>query len=280
MNVYIEPATSIIYSKPGTSTKIEYTVRNDGDPSSFLISSITNTPFVTITLGENKETTHSVFLPTGRMEKGFATISIQDSAPEKDYYPQLVFGSGSGRIIEGKTTIGTSQRVLSNILLTVTSTGRLDTNVSIEKFSIGNQTGVVLYDSIDTIDGDILVRNSGANWTYVTGTIRVVSPIGTVDVVQIPKQRILGHSSKLVYTDRSANSAHSFQLDGIHIGNYKALVSIESTDKAGRYSNTKSFTAVPFKLLGILLIVIVITTLFLHKLNRGQIEEEVLPVKL
>ncbi len=291
VGVSIRPATHVIYARPGTSVNIPIVLKNIDSPASYQFKAVRLTPKgnygvlessldlpdgISMTIPEKE----AQFLGIGAEKKTSVKITVDKTAPSKDYYLGFIPETVGKKHSEGKSSIALTLQPVSTILLTVTDTGVLQNSGYISSFTIANNPSVRFFDSHDEIQFDLVAGNSGANWLIVTGAVTTTDSFGNIEHIQVPKQRVLANSKRLLRTTNTNTPEHSLILNGFHVGKYSVKTQLTFEGKPGVQTKLVTFVVFPFKLTALLLGLVIVAVFVVSKLNHPAPLQGVQPRKL
>ncbi len=311
VSLAISPALLETTIKPGKSILIAYKVENLGDPAVLRAKVVSFYPkgqLGNIDIKEGLEgpvrfnldnadiqLEQPFFLKTRDSQQLLLRIRIPEGAPEADYYYTLLVSSDPVPHPEGTTASRAQARIGSNILITVTGSGRVDIKgkvvffdtLSRFKFKFFNKD-YRIFDSGDKIPVVLILENSGRNVIKPDGEVVMKGPFGGKATYSILPQNILALSQRQVTATPSAElncdpedigkrgpfycqRPASLVLSGFFLGNYKLSTSINFGEGTQNVFSQTSFIALPIKfLLGLIGVLIVASFL----LKRFKTKEE------
>lgn len=274
----LSPSISEIVIKPGESVDIPYKVSNLDDPVSvsadvrpfvprgtegdISIESEFSGPIRFSLENADIDLGNAFSLQTQKGQELRLQIRVPDGTPEGDYYYTFFVQTLPGKLTEGTTSSRAISRIGSNILVTVSSSGQLETKGTIgrldvipsRKITILGKT-IFFFESTDPIPVILTINNTGNNRIKPQGTIELDQNRGGRMKIEILPQNILAQSSRRLTV---------VPFKGFFVGRRTLRTSI--TFGAGEIPHTASatFLAIPFKLitaslivLGILLAVVI-----------------------
>ncbi|QQG44275.1 MAG: hypothetical protein HYW86_05480 [Candidatus Roizmanbacteria bacterium] len=289
VSLSISPPLLEVAIKPGKSILIAYTLRNYGDPT---ILKARILPFEPLGSTGNIKIKNELegpiqffldnadfnlgqpfFLKSADSQQLLLRIKAAEGTPEGDYYYTLLnetepsAGLSGVSLSQAKATLG------SNILITVTESGKIDIQGKISLFDVisrysfsffGRQ--LKLFDSSDLIPVTIQVENRGKNFIKPEGQIELRGNFGEKAEYSIIPKNILSESQRLLSATPSAaldcedkknnklcKSPVSLLISGFFIGSYKLSTTVSFGDGSPNLYASASFIALPLKLiLGVL----------------------------
>ena len=308
----ISPPLLEVTIKPGRSILIAYNVGNFGDPAVLRARVVSFSPkdqFGNIDIREELEGPVRFSLDNAdiQMEQPFLLrskesqqillrIRVPEGAPEGDYYYTLLAETDPQPFQEGNTASRAQARIGSNILITVSESGRVDIKGKISifdtlarfKFKFFGKD-YRMFDSGDKVPVVLVVENSGKNVIKPDGEIVMKGPFGGKATYEILPQNILAMSQRQVSATPSAEincdpedigkrvpfycqRPASLVLSGFFLGNYRLSTSINFGEGSQNVFDQTSFLSLPLKFgLGVITIFIVVT--FLLKRFKKTPEE-------
>lgn len=227
----IQPELTTVYTKPGNTIKIPLVIKNTGNQGSFTVKGTTLIPHsATGDLIPSEERTSGIsitpqsigpfFLPTGAKKNVEMVITIDPQVSLRDYYVGINTISVGKKRSEGKSTIAVEMNTISTVLLTVTNNGIMNISGYINSFVAGSGSNVRFFDSTQEIPLNLRMHNSGDNWMYTSGTITVTNMLGKKQLIQIPQQRVLAGSKRVLRSSKIGMPANTAMLTGMHFGKY------------------------------------------------------------
>lgn len=282
----ISPAHLEAVIKPGKSILIAYTLENFGDPAILktkVLPFIPRDNFGNVKIKEEFEGPvrfsldnanitfdQPFFLKTKESQQLLLRIRIPEGAPEGDYYYTFLAETQPFPHIEGVTSSRAQARIGSNILLTVTESGRVDIKGKIALFDVLPRYRLGsfrLFDSADKIPIVLIVQNNGKNMIKPEGEIVLMGNFGEKASYEILSENILAESQRQLTATGSADIQKpvTLFLSGFFLGNYKLSTGISFGEGSPKIFASTSFIALPIKffagLLGVILTSIVIVRL-------------------
>lgn len=297
LSIYPPHLETII--KPGKSILIAYAIQNLGDPVVIKANAL---PFIPQEDGgiviqdefsgpvrfsldnSNIQLEQPFFLNTKQSQQLLLRIRLPEGAPQGDYYYTFFVESQPPPSLEGNgPTSRAHARVGSNILITVTENGLLDTKGKVtlfdvlSRFKLGN---LRIFDTGDKIPIVLIVRNEGKNFVQSGGSIVLKGNFGekaTYDIVPLnilaDSQRVMAATpsaevdcdgSKAVYCQRPI----SLLLSGFFIGKYDLSTDINFGEGTPIITASTSFLAIPIKFLLGLLVILVAARILVRKSRK------------
>lgn len=291
VGVEIKPELNTVYAKPGSTVTIPIVFKNTGNQGSFVAQGVALLPQGTRgTLAPTRELPRGLsiesgiaelfFLPTGAEKKFEMVIAIDPRLAARDYYLGLQVTSVGKKRSEGNSSIALDLSVMSTVLLTVTNDGSMEISGYINSLNTGKVSGVRFFESTQDVPLQLVMHNSGNNWTYVSGTITVSSLFGEKKVIQIPQQRVLANSKRLMRSTQMTTPEHTTILSGMHVGKYTVTARMAIEGKNTMATKTITFIGFPFRLLGALSLLGIVAIFIGARANRHHLPRQVHPHQL
>ena len=304
VSLAISPPLLELVIKPGKSVLIAYKLENRADP---LIASAKVLPFrpqgnlgnikiekefegpIRFNLDNSEiKFEQPFFMKSGYVLQLLVRIRVPEGSPEGDYYytlltetqpPPSVAGSSAGR---AKATIG------SNILITVSDSGRIDVKGKIALFDVLAKLKLKIlgrvfnfFESSDKIPVVLVVGNQGNNLIKPQGSINLRGNFGEQANYQIISQNILSNSERLTLATPSAElncqdkkpsdyckQPVSLLLSGFFIGHYTLSANVSFGQSTPNLYASTSFIALPLKLIFGIVIALFIGLLIVKKFTK------------
>jgi len=287
--------------KPGKSILIAYTLINYGDPTILTAKVLPFEPknnFGQIKIKEefegpirfildnaNFNLGQDFFLKTNDREQILLRIRVPEKTPEGDYYYTLLVNSQPQLSQEEKSASFAKATIGSNILITVTQTGKIDIKPKIAifdvlprlRFSFLGKT-INFFDSTDLIPLVLIVENKGNNLIKPEGNIILKGNLNEKAEFIILPQNILSQSQRLVSATPSATincpssskinackNPVSLIISGFFLGFYQLSTSLVFGENSPQISASTSFFAFPIKIFFALIFIILITIFIIRK---------------
>lgn len=290
----LSPPLLELIIKPGKSVLIAYNLENLGDPTYLKAQVVSFEPqdnLGNIHLKDKAEgpirfsldnseiaLNQPFFLKTRQKEQLLLRIKAVDGAPEGDYYYTLLVSSQPREVRENEFVGAAKATIGSNILITVTESGKIQAKGKIALFDVlprwrvkFGKKNLNIFDSNDKIPVILIVENKGKNLVKPQGEIVLTGSFGTKAKYEILPQNILAESQRLISATPSAEieikKPLTLVLTGFFIGQYQLSTTINFGLGTTNLSAHTSFIALPFKfILGLCIALVVIG--FLIKKNR------------
>jgi hypothetical protein len=292
--------------KPGKSILIAYTIINYGDPTILSAKVLPFEPknnFGQIKIKEefegpirfsldnaNFNLGQEFFLKTNDREQILLRIRVPEGTPEGDYYYTLLVGSQPQLAQEEKSASFAKATIGSNILITVTQSGKIDIKPKIVifdvlsrfRFSFLGKT-INFFDSTDLIPLVLVVENKGKNLIKPEGQIILKGNFGEKAKFDIVPQNILSQSQRLITATPSAEidcstlskikacqSPISLLMSGFFLGFYQLSTSLIFGENSPQISASTSFFAFPVKIFFGLMVVLVIAIFIIKRFKDEE----------
>ncbi len=283
ISLSISPPLLKVFIKPGKAIMIAYKLENTGDPA---IMSVKVLPFEARDNAGNIRIKNEFegpirfsldnadlkfeqpfFLKTRGSQQLLLRMRVPDGAPEGDYYYTLLAESQPPPTLEGVGSAGAKATIGSNILITVTNSGRIDVKGKVAFFDVlsrytfnffGNTLNI--FDSNDKIPVVLIVENKGKNLFTPEGEIVMKGNFGEKAQYDIIPQNVLAESQRLMTASNSAefNRPITLVIPGFFVGLYKLSTTLNFGENSPNIFASTSFIAIPFKLLIGFLIALII----------------------
>ncbi len=308
----ISPPLLEVTIKPETSILIAYNVGNFGDPAVLRTRVVSFSPkdqLGNIDIKEELEGPVRFSLDNAdiQMEQPFLLkskeaqqillrIRVPEGAPEGDYYYTLLAETDPQPFQEGNTASRAQARIGSNILITVSESGRVDIKGKISIFDtlarfkfkfLGKELRI--FDSGDKVPVVLVVENSGKNVIKPDGEIVMKGPYGGKATYSILSQNILAMSQRQLTATLSAEincdpedvgkrvpyyckRPASVVLSGFFLGNYRLSTSISFGEGTQNVFAETSFLALPLKFgLGLIAVLIIVAFIIKKFKNKEEV---------
>lgn len=296
LSLSINPPHLETIIKPGKSILVAYTIQNLGDP---VIIRANVLPFIPRENGgiviqeefsgpvrfsldnSNIQLDQPFFLDSKKSQQLLLRIRLPEGVPEEDYYYTFFVESEPPPSVEGKGPASRARaRVGSNILITVTQNGLLDTKGKVTvfdvlpRFKIGD---LRIFDTGDKIPVVLIVRNEGKNFVQSAGKIIMKGNFGEKASYKLIPLNILAENQRVMVATPSAEldcegkrasyclRPISLLLSGFFIGKYNLSAEVNFGEGTPIFSASTVFVAFPFKFLFGLLIVLIVAIILVKK---------------
>ncbi|MGB9707455.1 MAG: hypothetical protein ACPL1D_01750 [Microgenomates group bacterium] len=286
ISLSISPPLIEVVIKPQKSIMVAYNLQNNGDPVIAQVKVVSFEPkdnFGNIKLKDELEgpirfsldnadlqLNQPFFLKTKDKQQLLLRIRAPEGAPEGDYYYTLLVETQPPPGFEGKTSNRVKATIGSNILITVTNSGKIEVKSKIVlfdvlprfKFNLGSWL-VKLFDSNDKIPVVLIAQNQGKNLIKPEGEIILRGNFGETAKYQILPQNILSQSQRLLTATPSAEiicpekgtqpkycrQPITLLLSGFFLGKYNLSTEIYFGENTPKIFSHTAFIALPFKLI-------------------------------
>jgi hypothetical protein len=280
LSLSLSPPLVELIIKPGKSVLVAYDFINNGDPNYFSASvssfepkdnlgniRLKNVPTGPIRFSLDNsdiQLDQPFFLKTRQRQQLLLRIRTPEGAPNGDYYYSLLVSSQPVGGNEGRSLGAARGTIASNILITVTDSGRIDIKGKIAFFDVIprfsfplGKTKINIFDSNDPIPVVLIVANQGQNLIKPRGQISLIGNFGEQIHYEILPQNILSQSQRLIQATPSAQiqtkQPVSTIISGFFVGRYRLSAEVYFGEGPVKLSAATSFIAVPFKfILGLL----------------------------
>lgn len=293
----ISPPVVELLVKPGKTLLIGYTIRNLDDPTPLQVKIRTFTPQgdygemvidpelispIRFSLDNSDIQFEQPFLMKQRdTVQALVRIRVPEGTPEGDYYFTVMAETEPAPQIGGASTSLAKATIGSNLLLTVTKSGRVEVKGRIALFQItpdftfrmfGREYQVV--ESGKKIPVDLVIQNTGRNLLKPQGDIVLRGPLGEKTNLPLLSQNVLADSSRLIKTSQDVNSPyqHSTLLSGYFMGSYTLSANVNFGEGAPQLYENTSFIGVPLRL-GIAMIVVTLISILIVLSRRKKKKE-------
>ena len=299
----ISPPHLEVIIKPDKSILIAYKIQNFGDPvvlKANVYSFIPKDNYGNITIknelegpvrfsldNSNITLDQPFFLNSKDEQQLLLRIRLPEGAYEGDYYYTFLAETVPNPGISGVTGSQAKGRIGSNILITVTETGRIDLKGKIVIFDVLprfnlNFLGLKykIFDSGDPIPIVLILENAGKNMIKPNGDIVLKGNFGEKTVFNIIPQNILAESQRQISASPSATlncdmvkkpfyckHPSSFAISGFFIGKYSLSTTINFGEGSPNIFSSTAFIAIPIKFLASIFIILAFT-IFVIKMQR------------
>ena len=177
-------------------------------------------------------------------------ISLPQNAPEGDYYQTLLLeqvSPGTNNQNNATQTLGT---IGSNILLTVSQTGRPEKKAEIIEFVPKNALLGRFFDSFSNIQFNLRIKNTGKAFFKPIGEISIAT-----DNLPLRPDNILAGTIRQVQCE---NGSCQIKPPNI-LGRYQAQLKFTLDENGASYEKTVSFWVLPIKLtIGIIIAILLL----------------------
>src|SRR3989344_2459054 len=291
INLSVAPPLIKTIIKPGKTILIGYKLQNLGDPVI-----VTTRVAGLIPIGnngglriENGPTDPILFnldnaelklnqpflMKSAQQQQLLVRIKVPDQTPEGDYYYTLLNETKPSQS-DSELSTSTKATIGSNILLTVTKSGKTDINGKIAFFDVvprfklpffGN-----VFDSSDKIPVRLFIVNVGHNVITPEGTINLIGNFGEKATFNIIPKNILINSQRIMEASTSGQMTDqadsSLLLSGFFLGHYKLATTINFGPGTQTLFGQASFIAFHIKLVIVLTFVLFIVFILLKQYKK------------
>ena len=306
VSLSISPPIIEATMKPGKSIMVAYNVKNSGDPV-ILSSRVVNfeprdnlgnlrlkddlTGPVRFSLDNaDIKLGDSFFLNTGATQQLLLRIRLPESVPDGDHYYSLLVETEPPTHVEGKTSPRAKAAIATNILITITESGIVEIKPKItlfdtlSKWKIGTSgKEIKIFDSFDKIPVVLYVENRGNNKITPNGKISLRGTLKHYADFNVIPKNILSSSQRLLETESTSNqSSASASIDndgnqpvtlilsGFFVGKYSLSSEINFGENSPTVYASTSFIAIPFRIIGGLIVIIFITIFLTKKFSSND----------
>ncbi len=299
LSLSIKPPHLETIIKPGKSILVAYTIQNLGDPVVLKADVLPFTPKENgeVTIDEefsgpvrfsldntNLQLEQPFFLAGKQSQQLLLRMRLPEGAPEGDYYYTFFVETEPPPSLEGQGPSSRARaRVGSNILITVTQNGILETKGKVTLFDVlarfkwGN---LRIFDTGDKIPVVLIVRNEGKNFVQSQGNIVLRGNFGETAAYNLLPLNILAESQRIMVATPSAqvdcNQSKisycqrpiSLLLSDFFIGKYDFSANINFGEGTPLISSSISFIALPIKFILALLAVLLVILFLTHRFRK------------
>ena len=257
--------------KPGKSILIGYKLQNQGDPT-ILTSYVTKIvpigndgglkiesgptdPIMFELDNADLKLKQPYLLHSDKIQQLLLRIKVPAETPEGDYYFTLLTETKPNQMDSDLTT-STKATIGSNILLTVTKSGKTDINGKIILFDVIPRFKLPIlgnvFDSTDQIPVRLIINNTGHNIIVPEGKISLIGNFGEKASFDIIPKNILTNSQRLMEATTSAQLKHkagtTMIINGFFVGRYNLISEVNFGAGTQIHFSQANFTALPIKL--------------------------------
>lgn len=230
------------------------------------------------------------FLKTNDREQLLLRIRVPEGASEGDYYYTLLVGTQPSTAQAEKTNSFAKATIASNILITVTESGKVEIKPKIALFDVLPRARFSLFgkkinffDSTDPIPLILVVENKGKNLIKPEGQIILKGNFGEKAKFDIVPQNILSQSQRLISATPTAEldcsstskikacqSPVSLVISGFFLGFYRLSTALIFGENSPQISASTSFFAFPIKIFFGLIIILLIIIFLIKRLTSEE----------
>ncbi|MBI4973046.1 hypothetical protein HZC27_00335 [Candidatus Roizmanbacteria bacterium] len=293
----ISPPVVELLVKPDKSLLIGYTIRNLADPTPLSVKVRTFSPqgdYGEIVIdpelispirfsldNTDMQFEQPFFMKSRDTVQALLRIRVPEGTPEGDYYFTVLAETEPAPQIGGTSTSVAKATIGSNLLLTVTKSGRVEVKGRISLFQMtpdftfhmfGREYQVV--ESGRNIPVDLVVQNTGKNLIKPQGEIVLRGPLGQKTSYSLFSQNVLADSSRLLRTLENNESPvlHTVNVSGYFMGVYTLSANVNFGEGASQlYANT-SFIGVPIRFSIAMLVILTISVLIIVSKRKRRKE--------
>ncbi|MEK7079239.1 MAG: hypothetical protein AAB929_04170 [Patescibacteria group bacterium] len=291
----MSPPIVEILVKPGKTLLIGYTVQNLGDPTALSVKIRTFSPQgdygemhidpelispIRFSLDNtDMQFEQPLFMKTRDTVQALVRIRVPEGTPEGDYYFTVMAETEPAPQIGGSSTSVAKATIGSNLLLTVTKSGRVEVKGRIALFQItpdftfrmfGREYQVV--ESGRKIPVDLVVQNLGKNLIKPQGEVVLRGPLGQKTSYSLFSQNVLADSSRLLRTLENSESpvSHTVNMSGYFMGIYTLAANVNFGEGTPQlYANT-FFIGLPIRFGIAMIVVMLISLLIIVSKRKGK----------
>ncbi|MCX7881510.1 MAG: hypothetical protein N2482_03325 [Patescibacteria group bacterium] len=305
ISLAISPPLLEVFIKPGKSILVAYKVQNFGDPVILQTKIKSFEPqdnLGNVKIKEKLEGTirfsldnsdiqleKPFFLKTKDSQQLLLRIRVPEGAPEGDYYYTLLVETEPPPTKEGQISGKVKATIGSNILVTVTQSGKIDIKGKVVLFDtlFGKKINlwgkkIKFFDSGEKIPVVLILENKGKNLLKPQGEIILQGNFGEKAKYEILPQNILSQSQRLLLATPSASvdcdnknlkicqKPFSILLSGFFLGKYKLSSTIILGEEAPYLFASTSFFAFPFKLSFGVFICVILVIFIIKRFSKNE----------
>ncbi len=298
VSLSITPPLTEIKIKPGASLIIAFTISNLGDP--VVLSSYVRTfrpdgyygglivkdelegPIRFNLENSNMKLGDSFYLTSNEGQQLLLKIRVPAGTPEGDYYYTFLGETSTEGSLKPDSNSSQAQAVIgSNILITVTESGKIDIKGRVERFLVHPTYSLSLlgskyniFESTDPIPVRLYISNVGANLIKPEGKILLTGNFGEKAEYAVLSENILSQSTRLIHATPSAlmQKKDSLILKGFFVGKYTLSTSVNFGEGMENITATTTFYGIPFKLIGATLIALIVGITIIKKYSKEEEE--------
>lgn len=292
----MSPPIVEILVKPGKTLLIGYTVQNLGDPTALSVKIRTFSPQgeygeihidpelispIHFSLDNtDMQFEQPLFMKTRDTIQALVRIRVPEGTPEGDYYFTVLAETEPAPQIGGASTSVAKATIGSNLLLTVSRSGRVEVKGRVALFQVkpnftfrmfGREYRIV--ESGGKIPVSLIVQNLGKNILKTQGDIILRGPLGEKTSLPLLPQNVLADSSRLIKTTKNDGVPYQYSalLSGYFVGEYTLSANVNFGEGTPQlYANT-SFIGLPIRF-GIAMIVVMLISLLIIISKRKKKE--------
>ena len=229
----------------------------------------------------------SFFLKTLDSKQILLRMRVPEGAPSGDYYYTLLLQTEPPPSVSGSSHSRAKATIGSNILITVSNTGKLEVKPKIVLFDVLSSIKIPfigkdirLFDSGNSIPVVLLVKNQGSNLIKPQGEILLRGNFGERASFDIIPKNILSNSERYVYASPSAQidcevnkskaeckNETSLVIKGFFVGKYNLSTSVNFGEGTPTLFASISFISLPFKFIIGVLVSVAVALVIIHRLR-------------
>jgi hypothetical protein len=293
----LSPPLVEILVKPGKTLLIGYTVQNLGDPTALSVKIRTFSPQgeygemridpelispIHFSLdNSNMQFEQPVLMKTRDTIQALVRVRVPEGTPEGDYYFTVLAETEPAPQIGGASTSVAKATIGSNLLLTVSRSGRVEVKGRVMLFRIkpdftlrifGREYRIV--ESGKKIPVDLIIQNLGKNVLKPQGSITLRGPFGEKTDYPLSPLNVLADSSRLIKTtkDDDLPNLHSALLSGYFMGEYTLSADVNFGDGTPQLYTNTSFIGLPVRF-GVAMITVAFISLLVIISRRKRRKE-------
>ena len=283
--ISLKPVQSHVIAKPGSTITLPFTLTNTGDPivvklQPYLLSVKDSTgsyelipynsdipDFPQFTTSDSALRIGEPFLISSQEAIEFDVIIVtNENIEEGDYYFTFVVESDPTEGFEDTSHIMLQSGIGSNIYLSVSKDGKLQSSGEITQFNVQPQftfrfrnQQLAFFDSYQPIPILVTVANKGKRILQVSGSISVRSlTSSTATVIPVTEQYVLANSQRLLSgtsnEDIQTSDTTTAIIPGAFIGTYTAHASLQIGNDPQQQNVSIQYYIFPFRYSGYMLV--------------------------
>ncbi len=263
VSLSISPTTRQAIIKPAQSFTVPYSIINHGDPQLVILKIVgfEAQPDGTVNFlneadkgwqftidNEDVKLGKSFFLKSNQVEHLSLSVVSPQVLQEKDYYFSLLVQTQASPTNEGNITARAELTVGSNLLISVTSDGSLDTKPKVVEFRMETNSSVV--QTGQKVPVILKVANQGRHLIIADGKL-TINGLGPKKNLELTSQPILINSQSILYNNPL----------GFFFGPYTISTNLTfGPNSPVLYASTQIFVIPPIKYLALFLILSIIAS--------------------
>lgn len=276
VNITIGPHAVGVLARPGTVVRVPFTITNSSDSqyvkpillraretgtaAQLEYDAISTIPLQAAYFEGEEQIGQSILLDKGRARTLIYQLELSDSVKVGDYLLAAGVETQPDHL-SSAFSLRSKVRLLAPILLTVSRTGSVDINGTIQSFTTGNKQ--YFFDSFDSIPLDLTIANIGRNAFRAGGTILVRNGFGQSATYDLNERVIFAGGSRSLSLRQS--DTEGVTIHGFFVGTYTVSASVVLTDGTVQLTKSTTFYAFPFKIMFFGLMVMVGGLIVLRK---------------